>query len=128
MNKTCLKYDNISWNSRFNVNIIPSNICRNKSLLATKANIKHARKRKEGNIYNVRILHTYIYVMIAKRNILTLYTSYDNEREELVLIRYLVCSMIHICEEYIQDNKMINVNSSSFCFCIYICVVVFKTL
>ena len=30
--------------SRFNVDIIPSNIGRNKSLLATKAYIKHARK------------------------------------------------------------------------------------
>ena len=64
--------------------------------------------------------------MIAKRNILTLYTCYVNELEELVLIRYPVCSMIHACVEKIQDNKMITADSISYCIFIYICVVVLK--
>ena len=34
--------------------------------------------------------------------------------------------MIHACVEKIQDNKMINADSVSFCIFIYVCVVVLK--
>ena len=47
--------------------------------------ISHIILISNCNIYNMRTLHTYIYVLNAKRNILTLYTFYVDEQEELVL-------------------------------------------